>query len=112
MNRATWKNAERRVAKRLGGIRKPVSGREQHEADVETPVFMIQVKHGRNRPSYLADWLGGIRATAQAKGKTGFVVWSRMHEDSGDALVVMTLGDFEALCGKVLRSAEDAGLAG
>lgn len=99
--RGTWKARERKAAKLLGGVRKPVSGRDKHEADVETPMLCIQAKHGRNRPGYLADWLNGICGVASDKGKTGIVVWSSPRERQGDAIVLMRLRDFVALHGPV-----------
>lgn len=104
MNRSTWKARERDTARRLGGVRKPVSGRTAHEADVETPLLCVQHKHGRNRPSYLQDWLSGICGVAKDYGKTGIVVWSAMREDGDDAVVMMRLSDFEQLHGRIRHS--------
>lgn len=101
--RSTWKARERDTARRLGGIRKPVSGRTKHEADVETPLFCVQHKHGRSRPSYLAEWLAGICGVASDAGKIGIVVWSAKHEAGDDAIVLMRLKHFEELCGKIVE---------
>lgn len=101
MNRSTWKQRERNVAERLGGRRIPVTGIDRHGADVVTPLFYVQIKHGRNRPGYLREWVDGICGTAGDAGKVGLVVWSAMREDQGDALVLMRLSDFEALHGRV-----------
>jgi len=96
-----WKAVERRVAECLGGRRIPVTGVDRHGADVETPTLAVQVKYGRNRPSYLADWLDGICGVASGKGKTGLVVWSSRRERQGDAIVLMRLRDFVAWHGPV-----------
>lgn len=96
MHRSTWKRFEARVAKRLGTKRIPVTG-ERHGADLETPLLSVQVKLGRRRPSYLAEWLDGIRQTAQIKCKIGLVVWCANRERTGEGLVVMRLEDFEEL---------------
>ena len=96
-----WKRRERAVAESLGGRRIPVTGVDRHGADVETGAFSVQVKHGRNRPGYLADWLNGICGVAADKGKTGIVVWSSPRERQGDAIVLMRLRDFVDLHGPV-----------
>lgn len=96
----TWKKRERAVAKRLNGNRIPVTG-ERAGADCETPLLCVQVKHGRRRPAFLADWLSGIRGNAHPKGKVGIVVWSAQREKQGDAIVLLTLADFESLHGRV-----------
>ena len=101
MARNTWKARERGLAKRLGGRRIPVTGIDRHGADVETPLLCVQSKHGRNRPSYLADWLNGICGTAADKGKVGIVVWSAKGEDTDDAIVLLRLSDFENLHGRI-----------
>lgn len=97
----TWKKRERATAEVLGGKRIPVTGQDRHGADVVTELLHVQVKHGRNRPSYLREWLDGICGTASDAGKTGMVVWSIGHEKQADAIVLMRLSDFEALHGKV-----------
>lgn len=103
MNRRTWKKRESAVAERLGGRRIPVTGLDRHGADVVTPLFHVQCKHGRNRPGYLREWLDGICGTAGDAGKIGMVVWSTLREDQGDAIVLMKLSDVEALHGRVVK---------
>lgn len=101
MSRHSWKRSEREISKRLGGKRIPVTGIDRHGADVVTPLLHVQVKTGRNRPSYLADWLDGICADAQPHGKAGVVIWQATRERIAESVVVMRLSDFEALHGKV-----------
>lgn len=98
---STWKQRERNVAKVLNGKRIPVTGIDRHGADVVTPLLHVQVKHGRRRPAFLAEWLDGICGTAEACGKIGMVVWSANREPQGDAIVMLKLSDFEQLHGKV-----------
>jgi hypothetical protein len=100
VRRGTWKARERDLADRMGGRRIPVTGIDRHGADVVTPMFHIQSKHGRSRPGYLRDWLSGICGTAKDAGKIGIVVWSAMREDGDDAIVLMRLRDFQDLHGK------------
>lgn len=92
MSRHAWKRSERVIAKLLGGRRIPVTGIDRHGADVVTDCFAVQVKTGRNRPSYLKAWLNGICQTAG--DKTGLVVWQASRERIEDAVVVMRLKDF------------------
>ena len=49
----SWKAFERRVAKRVGGKRIPVTG-ERDGADVVAGPFVYQAKLRRGLPSYLA----------------------------------------------------------
>ena len=100
--RGTWKRRERDVAKRLKGKRIPVTG-ERAGADCESALLCVQVKHGRRRPAFLRDWLDGIRGTATAKGKVGIVVWADNGERTSEAIVLLSLADFEALHGRVPR---------
>ena len=105
-----WKQAERRIAALLGGRRIPVTG-EREGADVlvgppGAEVFAVQVKQRRGMPTYLHDWLRGIRVAADRHGPqcTGIVVWreprgghGRGDEDA--AVVVLSLRDWRALHG-------------
>jgi hypothetical protein len=94
----TWKRRERDVAKLLGGQRIPVTG-ERDGVDVRSPAFVVQVKHGRRRPGYLAQWVRGIRQQATPT-QTGIVVWCDNREPLAEALVVMQMADFVALHGQ------------
>ena len=88
------------MAKALDGKRIPVTGIDRDGADVTSDLFAVQVKHGRRRPSYLADWLSGIRAQALAP-QVGVVVWCDNRECLEDAVVLMSMKDFVDLHGKV-----------
>ena len=74
MPNKSWKAFERRVAKRVGGRRIPVTG-ERDGADVVAPSFVYQAKLRRGMPSYLCGWLRGIVAAGDRCGSTGVVVW-------------------------------------
>ena len=95
-----WKAFERRVAKKMGGSRIPVTG-ERDGADVAGGPFVYQCKLRRNMPSYLRDWLRGI---VEAAGRsptdtTGVVIWKEPHGRDDDAVVVLRLKDWQALHG-------------
>jgi len=47
----TWKQAERKIAALLGGIRIPLLGRKG--SDLDTPVFFVEVKHRKSIAPHL-----------------------------------------------------------
>lgn len=98
--RGTWKAFERRVAADLGGRRIPVTGIDRDGADVETPVFDVQVKLRKSLPVWLWGWLGGICQTAKGSGRIGVLVLRRPRQDDSAGLVVMRYCDFVDLHGK------------
>ena len=92
MDRA-WKAFERRVAKRVGGKRIPVTG-ERDGADVDAGPFVYQCKLRRGLPSYLRDWLRGIVEAGDRCGSTGVVVWKAPGARDDDAVVLLRLADW------------------
>ena len=86
----SWKAFERRVAKRVGGRRIPVTG-ERDGADVDAWQFVYQAKLRRGLPSYLRDWLPGIAAAGERKNATGIVVWKAPREKDDYKIVVLRL---------------------
>ena len=86
----SWKAFERRVAKRVGGRRIPVTG-ERDGADVDAGQFVFQCKLRRGLPSYLRDWLRGITAAGERKNATGIVVWKAPREKDDYKIVVLRL---------------------
>ena len=90
----SWKAFERRVAKRVGGRRIPVTG-ERDGADVVAGPFVYQAKLRRGLPSYLHTWLQGIVAAGERSGgATGIVVWKAPGALDDDAVVVLRLADW------------------
>ena len=61
----SWKAFERRIARKLGGKRIPVTG-ERDGADVVAGPFVYQAKLRRGLPSYLRDWLRGNEEAIRA----------------------------------------------
>lgn len=104
MSNPAWKKFERRIARRLGTQRIPVTG-ERNGADALTPMFAYQFKkRGKSSPpsQALLEWLDGIcdAADRAGGGRVGVVVWQRAHGClDGEALVVLKLSDWEALHG-------------
>ena len=91
----SWKAFERRVAKRVGGKRIPVTG-ERDGADIQAGPFCYQAKLRRGQPEYLRDWLRGIVAAGERSGTTGVVVWKVPGARDDDAVVVLRLRDWQS----------------
>ena len=89
----SWKAFERRLARRVGGRRIPVTG-ERDGADVIAGPFCYQAKLRRGMPSYLRDWLRGIVAAGERSGTTGVVVWKAPGARDDDAVVLLRLADW------------------
>ena len=90
-----WKAFERRLARRVGGRRIPVTG-EREGADVVALPFVYQAKLRRGLPSYLRTWLQGIVAAGERSGgATGVVVWKAPGALDDDAVVVLRLRDWQ-----------------
>ena len=94
----SWKAFERRLARRVGGRRIPVTG-ERDGADVDAGPFVYQAKLRRGLPSYLREWLRGIAAAGERAGATGVVVWKSPRTLDDDAVVVLRLKDWQDLHG-------------
>ena len=98
MSDRSWKAFERRIAARHGGKRIPVTG-ERAGADCDCGMFAVQCKLGRGMPSYLQDWLDGIRAAGARRDKIGIIVWKPKGARDNDAIVVLSLRDWTDLHG-------------
>jgi hypothetical protein len=99
--RNTWKDAERRVARDLGGRRIPVTGIDRHGADVLTGLFAVQVKIRKCFPVYIWDWLEGIVGDATTTGRVGILILKKPRQRDADGLVVMRYADFVDLHGDI-----------
>ena len=97
-----WKQAERHIARILGGRRVPVSGRQRGSPDgapppdIEHPALSVEVKSRYQLPRWLEDALRQAELSAgdPLEGRLPVVV---LHEDRRryrDGLVVMRLGPF------------------
>lgn len=94
MNRAGWKNGERRVAALIGGTRVPVTGRARGDApDISHEWLSTEVKCRKALPS----WLNNAMAQARAAARSDQLPIVVLHEDGRqyrDAHVVIRLADF------------------
>ncbi len=92
-----WKQAERRVAALLGGLRVPVSGRQRGDApDIEHPTLSIEVKAQASFPNWLEEALRQAELSYQDQ-KTPIVVLHQDGKKYRDALVVCRLSEFANL---------------
>ena len=94
----SWKAFERRLARRVGGKRIPVTG-ERDGADIDAGPFVYQAKLRRGVPSYLRGWLRGIVKAGARKDSIGVVIWKQPNARDDDAVVVLRLADWQALHG-------------
>ena len=94
----SWKAFERRLAKRVGGRRIPVTG-ERDGADVVAGPFVYQAKLRKGVPEYLREWLRSIVAAGERTGATGAVVWKAPNARDDEAVVILRLADWESLHG-------------
>src|SRR6266705_136975 len=89
----TWKAVERRVAKRTGGIRIALSGRNNmgKKGDVDLIGYAIEAKSGRQVPKTVIAWLQTIRELATPE-EIPILVMQPKHLK--EMIAVMTLTDF------------------
>ena len=86
----TWKAAERRIAKILGGRRYPANtgGPE----DIEHEELSVQVKHRKNLPIWIKSAILDAEATAGAR--LPIAVLHERYSPYEDSLVIMRLSEF------------------
>ena len=103
----TWKAFERRLCVDAGTTRIPVTG-ERDGADGTTAMFCFQFKLRRTLPLWLWEWLDGIVAHAESRGKVGVLVLKRPRQRDADALVVLRWQDWLDLHGGSTPDGETA----
>jgi hypothetical protein len=92
MKRASWKAAERAVARLFGGKRIPVTGRAG--PDISHKWLSIEVKSRSGLPQYLWNWMRQAE-DGMAPNKLPIVVLHRARRNHlQDDLVVMRVRDF------------------
>lgn len=99
--RATWKAYERAVAKFLGGLRVPITGRARGDApDINTPLFAVEVKLRKNFPVLIAKAMQQAEASVR-DSKLPLVVIGKagIGHPVRKSLAVMYLEDFAELLG-------------
>jgi len=98
MSDKRWKAVERRVAKKLGCERIPVTG-DRDGADLSNSLFAVQVKSRRTLPAWLWTWLAGITGTAARHDKVGVLVLHQPGHELDDAVVCVRFKDWTDLHG-------------
>lgn len=88
-----WKETERRVARKLGGVRIALSGRSNmgKKGDVDLVGYLTEVKSGRQVPKTVVAWLETIRDLA-TDGEIPILVMQPKHLK--ERIVALTLTDF------------------
>jgi len=93
-HKSTWKDHERRIAKRLGGERVPVSD-NRSSTDVLHAIFSIECKLRKALPTWLH---GAMRQAMDAhSNKMPIAILHETGKNSDDDYVVVRLKDFEQL---------------
>lgn len=90
MSTNTWKDIERRIARKLGGER--VGNRGTSTPDVLTDWLAVEVKHRQELPRWIVQAVQKARGHA-GRERLGIAV---LHEHGKhDNLVVLSLSDFQ-----------------
>jgi len=94
--RETWKKFERKVAKKLGGFRTPLSGSNSRitSGDVVHPCYYVECKY--RSKFYVFSLFDDVRAKAKKEGKVPLLVLKEKNRRG--ELVVMDLDDFVRMC--------------
>ena len=94
----TWKQAERKIAELLGGVRVPITGRQRGDVpDIDHPWLSIEVKHRRNfPPKWIDDALNQAWAAMEKNNrfdKIPIAVFHGKGEQYLDSIVMMKVED-------------------
>lgn len=101
MRTAQWKATERAVAKRLGGRRVPITGRQRGDApDVAHEHLSVEVKHRANLPLWLHDAMSQAMAAARA-GQLPLVVLHQAGQRHDNDYVVIRMRDYTEWYGDI-----------
>jgi len=92
-----WKRTERAVARRLGGTRIPITGRQRGDAkDIKHPWISCEVKHRKAPPGWTFLWDAMDQAVQSAnKGDLPITVVHKTRVSHDKDMVVMFMEDFE-----------------
>lgn len=91
MTEKLWKQAERKLCKMLGGIRRGPTGRD--ESDCCHDWLSVEVKCNRKMPAYIQEWMAQTWCNAEL-GKLPILVWHQVGDPYSHALVSMRLSSF------------------
>jgi len=90
---------EREIARRLGGRRIPITGRQRGDVpDVEHDWLAVEIKHRKALPDYWHDAYAQAQA-ANDGSRLSVVIWHEKGRPHRDDYIMMRLGDFEKYFG-------------
>lgn len=90
----TWKEHERRTARRLSGVR--TGNRGTATADVQAGRYAVECKSRKELPGWLLDAMNQARRNA-GEGQTGIVVLHQVGQRSDDDIICVRLVDWLAI---------------
>jgi hypothetical protein len=89
-----WKACERRVARYIGGLRKPITGRQRGDApDVEHNWLGVEVKYRKKLPDWIKDAMSQAKA-ASRQSQMPVVIICEKGEEIGKCWILTELGEF------------------
>lgn len=96
-----WKEAERRIARLLGGQRVPITGRARGSSpDIDHDKYSIEVKHRESYPDWLMEAFEQADMARKVSGdneKISLVILHEKGQPYTDCLTLMRLRDMIAL---------------
>ncbi len=92
---STWKAVERRIAKILGGVRVPITGRTRGSTpDIEHDTLSLEVKHRKKYPDWLHDAMDQA-IQSQKENQIPTVVLHQERRPHDEDYVIFRLGDLK-----------------
>lgn len=92
----TWKEHERRTARRLSGVRN--GNRGTATSDVTAGAWAVECKSRKQLPTWLLDAMAQAKRNA-TPGTVGIVVLHKVGQRSDNDIVCLTKADFQAIAG-------------
>ena len=93
-----WKRNERETAKRLGGRRVPVTGRQRgDQPDIEHGGLSIECKKRNNIPNWIKDAVDQAVASIKNPEQVPIVQIHEKYQRRDNDLIIMRLCDFEKI---------------
>ena len=98
MSDKLWKQNERETAKRLGGKRVPITGRQRgDQPDIEHGALSIECKHRNVIPNWIKDAIDQAVASIKNPEQVPIVQVHEKGANRDNDLIIMRMIDFQAL---------------
>jgi len=94
MPNKTWKNVERKIAERIGGVRTSKGGQGEATPDVENDWLSVEVKTRRTFPGWMIDAMAQAETNA-TPGKLPTVRCHGIGWRHRRDIIMLRAGDFE-----------------